>query len=112
MKSIRNTHWTIAVALGTLLFVGRAYADQYIHVPNAAQLSFQTGGSLIYIRNLNTFDSSALGCCYNYWIDTGTAEGAEIFSILLMDVSLGQPITLGVPNNYASGAISYSGNNF
>jgi hypothetical protein len=81
-------------------------------VSNAAQLSFQTSGADVYLRNLNQFNSGALGCCHNYWIDTSTPEGKNIFAVLLEDIALGLPIAIGVPNGYASGVIIYSGNNF
>lgn len=107
-KGARNT----AAGLAFLLFGSHALADVFVTIPNAAQLSFQSSGADIYLRNLNTFDSNALGCCYSYWIDTSTAEGKNIFALLLEDIALSQPITLGLPNGYASGAVTYSGNNF
>ena len=62
------------------------------------------------MRNMNTFDPNALGCCYNYWIDTTTAEGKNIFTMMLTAIALGQGMWIGLPSGYASGAVSYSGN--
>jgi hypothetical protein len=100
------------VCLGLLLLGAQRVDAQsvFVRVNNASQLAYQTQASNVYLRNLNVFDSNALGCCYNYWIDTSTVEGRNIFAIMLEAIALQQGMWLALPPGYASGAVSYGGN--
>jgi hypothetical protein len=82
-----------------------------IQVPDASQLLVQTSSDgKIYLRNINSFDPQALGCCYNYYIDTTTAEGKNIFVIWLSSVARASRIIFFLPDNYAAGAVTFAGN--
>jgi hypothetical protein len=82
----------------------------FVRVTDASQLAYQTGGGNVYLRNVNTFDSNALPCCYSYWIDTTTPEGKNIFALLLTAIAQGQGLWIGLPSGYASGAVTDAGN--
>jgi len=85
-----------------------AFAIVYVQVADASQLSYSTEPSgKVWLRNLNTFNSNALGCCWNYSIDPSTPEGKNIWVLLLMAMAQGQSINLGLPDGYAAGAVTY-----
>jgi hypothetical protein len=70
----------------------------FVAVPDASQLTYQTSiEGKIYLRNLNSFDPQALGCCYNYFIDTTMPEGKNIFAILLSAIARASRITFALP---------------
>lgn len=96
--------------LVSLLACGAAQALTEVTVPDASQLSYQTDPSgRVFLRNLNTYSSQALGCCYNYYIDTTTAEGRVLFSILLLDIARSAPLSLFIPDAMAAGPVSFGG---
>ena len=85
-------------------------AATFVSVSDASQLYYQTDPTgKVYFRNVNTFSALALGCCYNYYIDTTTAEGKALFAIFLFDVGRAAPIIFLIPDNMAPGAVSYGG---
>jgi len=93
---------------GSALLVAPAWAVTYVFVPDASQLSYSTEPSgKVWLRNLNTFNSSVLGCCWNYSIDPTTPEGKNIWVLILMAMAQSQSINLGVPDNQAPGAVTY-----
>jgi hypothetical protein len=76
------------VALGILVicatFSRQSRADYWIRVADATQIQFLTdGGMRIYLRNLNSFDASVLGCCFNYWIDLSSDAGKAAWATIL-----------------------------
>jgi hypothetical protein len=88
-----------------------ANALVWIQVNDASQIKYQTwgdpgtGAGRIYIRNMSQFDSSALGCCYNYYIDLTTPDGKAIFPIFLSAVARGSSLRFAIPDGYAAGPI-------
>jgi hypothetical protein len=91
-------------------FGGRAAsAEVYVSVPDASLVKYQVQASGIALRNLNDFNPNALSCCYNYWIDTTTQIGKDIFAAMLVAAAQGKPFIFGVPNGYASGAVTQGG---
>jgi hypothetical protein len=74
-----------ATIVAATALIGPAYAGNiYVHVSDASQLSFLLDASgRVYLRNINAFDSSALPCCFNYWIDTTTQEGKNTYALIL-----------------------------
>jgi hypothetical protein len=67
-----------------LFLTGAALADDGVTVADVTQLKWQSDPTgRIYIRNLNQWDSTFLGCCYNYYIDTTTADGKLKWSAIL-----------------------------
>lgn len=74
-----------ATIVAATALIGPAHAGNiYVNVSDASQLSFQLDSTgRVYLRNINSFDSSALPCCYNYWIDTTTQEGKNTYALIL-----------------------------
>ena len=87
-------------------------AVYFVLVPDMSQLSWQLDSNgVVWLRNLNAFDSSVLGCCYNFSIDTTTATGKSMWSAILTKIELAQPLYLGLGNGNASpGPVTYIGN--
>jgi len=83
----------------------------WIIVPDASQVQYMTDGSgRIYFRNLDQFDSAAaLGCCYNYWIDTTTPEGKNIYALFLTLGAQSKGFRISVPDGRQPGALSAAG---
>lgn len=105
---IRQSLIGAILACGALV-AAPAFAIAYVQVTDASQLSYSTEPSgKVWLRNLNAFNSSALGCCWNYSIDPSTPEGKNIWVLLLMAMAQGQAINLGVPDGYAAGAVTYA----
>ncbi len=95
--------------MGSIVFAECANATAWIYVPDVSQLQYQTTGNLVYFRNFNQFNASALGCCYNYWIDTTTTEGRNTFALIMAAAAQAKPMYFGVPDGYASGVLTESG---
>ena len=94
------------------MFYGRALAaTQFVYISDASLVQYQTApDGLVYLRNINSFDANALGCCYNYFIDTNTIPGKNIFAMFLSFIPQGRGFWVGLSNGYATGTINYSGN--
>ena len=102
--------WLKCCTLALLGAAGTAQASTFVGISDASQIYYQTTpDGKVYLRNLNTFSTQALGCCYNYYIDTTTPEGKALFPIFLSNVARGAPIILMIPDNQAPGAVSYGG---
>jgi hypothetical protein len=86
-----------------------ATAEVYVSVPDASLIKYQLGGNSVVLRNLNDFNANALGCCYNYYIDTTTQDGKNIFAAMLAAAAQGKPFIFGVPNGYAAGPVTQGG---
>jgi hypothetical protein len=76
------------VALSVLLlgttFSPQSRADYWFKVNDASLIQFlNDGGTRIYLRNLDSFDSTVLGCCFNYWIDLSTDAGKAAWTTIL-----------------------------
>ena len=84
----------------------------FVLVPDMSQLSWQMdAGGTVWFRNLNTFDSSVLGCCYNFQLSTTDPQGKSLWSAILAKIETAQPLYLGLSNgNTSPGTISYIGN--
>src|SRR6267154_1666340 len=94
-------HRILLGLLACVLAIGPtlAKADVWVRVPDASQIYYQTApDNRIYIRNANSFDSRALGCCYNYAIDLNTLEGRAIFTALLAAAAQETPFWFAVPD--------------
>jgi hypothetical protein len=104
-KAILNVMIAIAGLIGS-----SAYAANFVRITDASLLKYQTDPSgKIFLRNLNSFDTNALGCCYNYYIDTLTVEGKLIWTTILSLSAQGKGLWIRVPDNFAPGPISQSG---
>jgi hypothetical protein len=84
----------------------RARAETFIWVADSSQIKYLAGqDGRIYVRNLSDFSSYALGCCYNYWIDTTTQGGRNDLAILLSAIAQHTGLYIGIPDNLASGNV-------
>jgi hypothetical protein len=76
-----------------LLAVGSeaARAETFVAVADVRWLKFQlTPDSKVYLRNLDTCSASALGCGYNYYIDTSTQDGRDTWATVLSFMAQGK----------------------
>jgi hypothetical protein len=97
--------------IAVFLFIGIAFsvdarADYWFKVNDASQIQYLIGGPQIYLRNLNTFDSTVLGCCYNYWIDVSTDAGKATWATLLAKIQAQQPIWLYIASQTVAGSVT------
>lgn len=81
-RTNRSRAWMGAfLVLGTVFSLD-ARADYWFKVNDASQIQFLIGNPQIYLRNLNSFDSSVQGTApwtdYNYWIDSTPMEARQI----------------------------------
>jgi hypothetical protein len=100
-------------ALASLFFAVPQIASAqsvFVRISDASKVDFQTGGSNVYLRNMNLFDANAQGCCYAYWIDTSTPEGKNIFALFLESIALQQGMWVALPPGYGTGAVAAGGN--
>ena len=110
MNATRHKILVSIVAVLGALTIRSAFAETWIYVPDMSQLKFQLfPGGLIYIRNLSDFSAAALGCCYNYWIDTTTQDGRNTWATMLSASAQHTPLYVGIPDGQAQGVVSYVG---
>lgn len=106
-KNIKNTIASIA-----LLWCGISYASDCLNVSDFSQIKWQlrsTDGR-VHLRNLDSFDPSYLGCCYNYHIDTSTEPGKAIWSAFLAKEMASQGGTLCIADKQtANSPINFIG---
>jgi hypothetical protein len=95
--------------IGSLVFSECANATVWVYVSDVSQLQYSTNGNFLYFRNFNQFNASALGCCWNYWIDTTTTEGKNTFALIMAAAAQAKPMYFGVPDGYASGLVALNG---
>lgn len=70
-----------------------AAQDQILSIPDASQIAFVANpDGKVYLRNLQQFNPSWAGCCYNHWIDTTTDAGRTQFAIFLTAYYSQKPI--------------------
>lgn len=108
--SIASARMRALMAAAMVLTSMAASAQIYVRIPDASQIYYQTqADGHVYLRNVSSFDTHALGCCYNYWIDLNTQEGRGIFAALLSAASRNSVFWIAVPDGYTAGAITGSG---
>jgi hypothetical protein len=87
-----------------------ARADYWFKVNDASQIQYfvnsTPNSTQIYLRNLNTFDSTVLGCCFNYWVDISTDLGKAIWATLLAKIQAQQPIWIYITSQTAAGPVT------
>jgi hypothetical protein len=106
---IRRLVFVGIASLSGTFATGPASAEVYVTVPDASLVKYQVQASGVALRNLNDFDASALGCCYNYIIDTTTQVGKGIFTAMMIAAAQGKPFVFGIPNGYAAGTVTQGG---
>ena len=93
-----------------LLTAPAAIATDMVTVADASLIKWElipTG--VAYFRNLNEFDATFLGCCYNYSIDPTTAAGKSMWSTLLLKMASQRSVSLSVNNKATAGPVLYLG---
>jgi len=94
-----------------LFFTATALADDQVTVTDMTQLRWQSDPTgRIYIRNLSQFDATFLGCCYNFYVDTTTADGKAKWSAILTTILTGGSLYFFVANKTVPGPVTYIGN--
>lgn len=97
--------------LGLCVAFSRPASAVWITIPDASQVAYMTDGNgKVYFRNLDSFDSAnALSCCYNYWIDTTSAEGKLIYALLLSYIPQAKGFHIWIPDVRQPGQMSAAG---
>jgi hypothetical protein len=102
---LRNLILVSLLLVGTT-FSFQARADYWFRVSDASLIQYQIAPpSQVLLRNLNSFDSTVLGCCYNYWIDLSTDAGRAMWATLLTKMEAREPIWVWVTSQTAGGAV-------
>jgi len=100
------------IASLVLMASGSANAATYfVLVPDMSALQWQidTNG-VVWLRNLSSFDSATLGCCYNYSVDPTTPARKVLWTAMQTRIALAQPMYLGLGNGAGvPGPITYAG---
>jgi hypothetical protein len=100
----------LAVAgLSSSLVAWPAQAAQGIVISNPTAIAYGVQGNMVYLRNLNSYDSTWLPCCYNYWIDVSTPGGQAMFSALLAHKLSGKSLTIWKTDPTTAGPIDILG---
>jgi hypothetical protein len=100
-----------SILAASVLLIGTAFslqarADYWFKVGDASQMQYLIdAGTRVYLRNLSTFDSTVLGCCYNYWIDLSTDGGKAEWATLLAKMESKEPIWVYVTSQTVAGAV-------
>jgi hypothetical protein len=88
----------------------QARADYWFKVTDASQIQFLIGNPQIYLRNLNTFDSTVVGGSapwgYHYWIDLSTDGGKANWATLLTKMEAHEPIWVYIGSQTADGGVN------
>lgn len=109
-RGIRHLMSGMVLALGGMGMSVPALADYWFYVPDASQLTYTVNPDAhVYLRNLNQFDGTVLGCCYNYWLDLTTDAGRGAWATLLAKMESQQGIWIFVGSQTAPGSV-YVGN--
>jgi hypothetical protein len=101
---LRNL-WVAGVLLVGTAFSLQARADYWFRVSDASQIQYLIENTQVMLRNLNSFDSTVLGCCYNYWIDVTTEGGKAMWATLLTKMEAKEPIWVYVQSQTAVGPV-------
>ena len=99
--------FTMVVALG--LPTGAAQAAQEITIADPSTISYAVQNGMVYLRNLSTYDSTWLPCCYNYWIDLSTPNGQAQFAAFLAHKLSGKKLSLWKSDPTTAGALDMVG---
>ena len=94
------------LALALLAFAESAIATDQVFVEDASTLHWQIYNNKAWLRNLDQYDATFLGCCYNFWIDLTTDEGRAMWSTLLAAIHASDSIYLHVPSKTTASQVS------
>jgi hypothetical protein len=97
-------------ALLAMVFASTARAD-YIGVPDASLISYAVTAphDKVFLRNLDTFNSSWHGCCGYYWFDLTTPAGQAQFATLLTAIAQKKYLGIYIASASTGGVIDQVG---
>jgi hypothetical protein len=102
---LRIVSMTIMLLAG-VAFSFQARADYYFKISDASQLQYvMTNDQRVYLRNLNQFDGTVLGCCFNYWIDLTNEAGRAQWATFLAKIEAREEIWVFVLSQTQGGAV-------
>jgi hypothetical protein len=93
----------------TLLADASACASSGIVINDPSTILYGVQDNRVYLRNLNTYESDWLPCCYNYWIDLSTDGGKAMFSALLAHKLSGKRLSIWKTDPTTPGPIDIIG---
>ena len=96
-------------AMIALLISAPAGASSGIVINDPSNLLYAVQDGKVYLRNLNTYASDWLPCCYNYWIDLSTDNGKAMFSALLAHKLSGKRLSIWKDDPTTAGPIGILG---
>lgn len=97
------------IALALACLPSASQAVDYVLVPNMSTLKWQEASNRVYLRNLNDYDATFLGCCYSFWVDITTDEGKAQWSAMLTRMATGGRLYIGVTSKTTSSVVTYIG---
>ena len=110
MRVIPGWFRSLIIAAAVLAPLHSAYSAVFVRVPDVSLLKYQTyPGGRIWFRNFHSFDANALVSNYAYYIDTTTAEGKNIFALIMAASAQNRGLWFGLPNGYVEGEVTYVG---
>lgn len=86
------------------VFANNAYASDWVTITDMSQLKYQIKDGQVWLRNVNEFNESWLGCCYAYYVDITQDEGKAIWSAMLAQMAMGKPYNIGVVDKSVNGS--------
>jgi hypothetical protein len=105
--------FSLSVLMSIVMASSAARASEYyVNVTDMSQLSWQLDPTgTVWLRNLDSFDSSVIHGNYNFSLDTTTNAGKSLWAAMLAKIESAQPLWIGLSNgNSAAGAVNYAGN--
>ena len=97
------------LALGLLTSTESAIASDQVLVNDASTLQWQIYNQKVWLRNLNEYDPTFLGCCYNFSVDLTTDEGRAMWSAILAAIHASDSIYLHVTSKTTAGPVTSIG---
>ena len=90
----------------------QVFAADNLKIDDFSKIKWQLRASdgKLFLRNLDDFDNSFLGCCDKFYIDTTTEPGKALWSAFLSKYTSKQGGYISVANKKAEGHIVNIGN--
>jgi hypothetical protein len=107
--TIAKWAYLAGVALFFACLPSASQAVDYVLVPNMSTLKWQEASNRVYLRNLNDYAATFLGCCYSFYVDIKTDEGKAQWSAMLARMAIGGRLYIGVTSKTTSGVVIHVG---
>lgn len=93
------------------LVLGKLQASDWVSITDMSQLSYQIANDKVWLRNVNKFDSTWLGCCVAYYVDLTSNNGKATWSAMLVKIAARDKYNIGVVDKTKnSSPVTFSGN--